>query len=295
MKSTAFTTLAFLALVSSGFAKTHTPGFTRFPKEDPVPDQLKSQGCYTSSGNLKSVTVPKDDKGQVPNVTRGNCRDACLLIKKPVMGLKGNECLCGDEYPLKEDYTKDEACDQECFGYPKEPCGNLGDNPAWSIYNTGIDMDITNLKPQKSTTSSAAPSKTSSSSKEEETGDPASNNPAVTSSGTSGDETKEEKKDGPNVAGIAAGVVVGVVAVAALVGGAFFFMRRRRNAEIEEEHRRNAAVNAFISGAKPPGSSGGMSINDSRLEPGLAHRRLSDGSIADNQDYSRKILRVTNA
>lgn len=85
---------------------------------------------------------------------------------------------------------------------------------------------------------------------------------------------------------------MGVVAVAGIVGGIFFFLRRRRNKEIEEEHRRNAAVNAFIHGSKPPSSSGGYSISDSRLDPVMAQRRMSDGSIADNQDYSRKILRV---
>lgn len=95
-----------------------------------------------------------------------------------------------------------------------------------------------------------------------------------------------------NVAGIVAGVVVGVVVIAALFGGLFFWMRQRRNREIEEEHRRNAAVNAFM-GGKPPGSSGGYSMEaDTRLDPVMAQRRLSSGSIADNQDYSRRILRV---
>ena len=88
------------------------------------------------------------------------------------------------------------------------------------------------------------------------------------------------------------GVVCGFLAVAGVGGAAFFFFRRRRNSEIEEEHRRNAAVNAFISGGKPPSSSGGMSMSDSRLDPVLVNRRMSDGSIADNQDYSRRILRV---
>lgn len=75
-----------------------------------------------------------------------------------------------------------------------------------------------------------------------------------------------------------------------IAGGFFFFYRRRRNQEIEEEHRRNAAVNAFM---KPPGSSGGFSAeNDSRMDPVMAQRRLSSGSIADNEDYSRRILRV---
>ena len=147
-------------------------------------------------------------------------------------------------------------------------------------------------KPE-TTSSSPAPTKTGSEeTKPANTEDPAS---GPTSDKPDNDDSKEEKKGGSNVAGIAAGVVVGVVVIAALIGGGVFMMRRRRNAEIEEEHRRNAAVNAFISGAKPPGSSDNMSMSDSRLEPGLAHRRLSDGSIADNQDYSRKILRVTNA
>jgi hypothetical protein len=105
----------------------------------------------------------------------------------------------------------------------------------------------------------------------------------------SNEEDKEESGGGTNVAGIVAGVVVGVVVIAAALGGGFLFMRRKRNKEIEEEHRRNAAVNAFI--GKAPGSSGG-SITDARLDPVMAHRRMSDGSIADNQDYSRKILRV---
>ena len=77
-------------------------------------------------------------------------------------------------------------------------------------------------------------------------------------------------------------------------GGAFFFYRRRRNAEIEEEHRRNAAVNAFIAGGKPPSSSGGLSLSDQRLDPVMAQRRVSNGSIADNEDYYRRILRVRN-
>lgn len=95
--------------------------------------------------------------------------------------------------------------------------------------------------------------------------------------------------------GIIAGVVVGVVVLGAAFGGLWFFMRQKRNREIEEEHRRNAAVNAFM-GGKPPGSSGGYSMEtDTRMDPVMAQRRLSSGSIADNQDYSRRILRVTNA
>lgn len=96
------------------------------------------------------------------------------------------------------------------------------------------------------------------------------------------------------MAGVAAGTVVGVLAVAGAVGGTFFYMRRKRNNEIEEEHRRNAAVNSFIGGGGGGHSVGG-SVTDARLDPIMAQRRMSDGSIADNEDYSRRILRVSCA
>ena len=84
-------------------------------------------------------------------------------------------------------------------------------------------------------------------------------------------------------------MVVGIVALSAIAGGIFFFLRNRRRRAVEEEYRRN------ISGdysAKPPTSSVG-SLSDARLEPSvMMQRRQSDGSIADNQDYSRRILKL---
>lgn len=96
---------------------------------------------------------------------------------------------------------------------------------------------------------------------------------------------------GPSTAGIAAGVVVGIIAIAAIAGGAWFYLRAKRRREVEEEYKRQAAVSAFINGGKP-GSSAGSS-HDTRLDPVImTQRRMSDGSIADNQDYSRRILKV---
>jgi cell wall integrity and stress response component len=84
------------------------------------------------------------------------------------------------------------------------------------------------------------------------------------------------------------------VVLAAIAGGAYVFIRNKRRREVEDEYRRNAAVSSFIGGGKPPSSSGGVSsFNDMRLDPAaMAQRRMSDGSIADNQDYSRRILKV---
>jgi cell wall integrity and stress response component len=89
-------------------------------------------------------------------------------------------------------------------------------------------------------------------------------------------------------------VVVGLAAISAIAGALFLFIRNRRRRAVEEEYRRNAAVSSFISSTgKPPGSSSEGSFTDTRLDPlVMAHRRMSDGSIADNQDYSRRILKV---
>lgn len=106
-------------------------------------------------------------------------------------------------------------------------------------------------------------------------------------------DSSSSHSSGPSKAGIAAGVVVGVIAAAAIAGGVFLFIRAKRRRAVEEEYKRQAAISAFTTGQKP-GSSGGLSMNDTRLEPAIM-RRMSDGSIADNQDYSRRILKVTNA
>jgi cell wall integrity and stress response component len=99
----------------------------------------------------------------------------------------------------------------------------------------------------------------------------------------------EESK--PNTAGIAAGVVVGIVGLGAIMAGVWFFMRRRRQKQAEEDYRRNAAnIDQFVSGGKLHTSA--SSMNDSRIDPSFMDRRQSNGSIADNEDYSRRILKV---
>jgi cell wall integrity and stress response component len=100
-----------------------------------------------------------------------------------------------------------------------------------------------------------------------------------------------EEDSKPNTVGIAVGVVVGVLALAAILFGVWFLLRRRRQKQAEEDYRRNAAnVNAFVNGGKLHTSN--SSMNDSRLDPSFVDRRQSNGSIADNEDYSRRILKV---
>lgn len=97
------------------------------------------------------------------------------------------------------------------------------------------------------------------------------------------DDGEKEEEDQPmSKAGVAAGVVVGVVIAISLGVGAFLYLRKQKRRKVEDEYRRSVAVREFSKKPEP----------DLRLDPVMLHRRMSDGSIADNQDYSRRILKV---
>ena len=75
---------------------------------------------------------------------------------------------------------------------------------------------------------------------------------------------------------------MGVLALLGIGLGLFLFIRRRKRQQVEEEYKRSVAAREF---AKKP-------QQDHRLDPTMIQRRDSVGSIADNQDYSRRILKV---
>ncbi|KAL0939756.1 WSC domain containing protein [Colletotrichum truncatum] len=273
---------AFLAAVAFGVAaaQSSTGGIWQRPSKLPTQNQITSHGCFNANATSWK-------KYPVDNLSVGSCTGECKdKQQQEVAAINGEDCYCGNEYPPADSLVADTKCNFPCPGYNLEACGGV-DLPTlfYSVYNTGIKLVVPNAQPVSTSVASTAKPTTSS---------PGPMQTIIETPTTEPTPTGDSKKGGTNVAGIAAGVVVGVVVIAAIVGGAFFFIRRKRNQEIEEEHRRNAAVNAFIGGSKPPSSSG-VSMTDSRMDPTLAHRRMSDGSIADNQDYSRKILRVTNA
>jgi len=177
-----------------------------------------------------------------------------------------------------------------------------GPRGLYSVYITGMATTVDNAEPDASDlakSSSASVTSTSKAAVVTVGGQTVVVTAGSQSTSTSSSSPSPESQGGggPNKAGIAAGVVVGVLAIAGLIGGLFLFMRNRKRKEIEEEYKRNAAVSSFIAAGKPPMSSGGTSsFNDVRLDPAvMADRRMSDGSIADNKDYSRRILKVTNA
>lgn len=101
---------------------------------------------------------------------------------------------------------------------------------------------------------------------------------------------EEKNKDGPNTAAIAAGVVVGVVGFCSLVGAGFFLWRFRKRTNVRPQYSNNAGATEHF--GKPMSQD---SMSDSRFDGDfMAQRRQSNGSIDDDQDFSRRILQVTN-
>lgn len=116
--------------------------------------------------------------------------------------------------------------------------------------------------------------------------------PAAAAATTSAGAAEKSQKGGStNTAGVAAGVVVAVVVIAALAGAAFFFWRRRQRQQADSGHQQlsdysNSNSSRPMTFRPAPGP-------DARIDPdAMAQRRMSDGSIADNEDYSRRILKV---
>ncbi|KAF2100122.1 hypothetical protein NA57DRAFT_65882 [Rhizodiscina lignyota] len=261
-----------------------------------------SEGTQISSGTFTgkmeaSTTVgcfatptPLVDHGSYEFQSSGNCQKVCYELQQPVMGLtSGTNCSCGPLLPPKDSQVDDDKCSTGCAGYDKESCGGAD---YWWVILTGFSRnEIANLDPHSISTSSAATKHSvvtiGGSTVVKTIPDPSQTAaPQKTASSGGG--------GGTNKAGIAAGVVVGVVVLIALIAGVVLFLKRRKRRLQEEEYQQKQSVQQFVSGGKGVyGGNSASSMNDSRLDPEvMMSRRQSDGSIADNQDYSRRILRV---
>jgi cell wall integrity and stress response component len=269
-------TLSLLRAValSAAFALITSPAAAQTATQ-PV-GAIQTLGCYDDAGSLTEF-------GDAIYQTSGYCQSNCTGLEKPVMAIiGGSTCFCGDELPAKNHEVDDSKCNSICMGFGEQTCGGLG---YFRLYLTGLTA---NVKTAPNDTTSSAPSASSAATSTQAivatkpaatvfVTNPSSSEPTQKSSGGGG---------GPNKVAIAVGVVVGVIAIAAIIGVIVFIMRRRRNQEIEEEHRRNAAASSLS--AKSDTSS-----KDQRLDPSIySHRRQSIGSIADERDFSRRILQV---
>lgn len=239
------------------------------------------KGCFSSTVGLSLA-------GSQTFNSIGSCSTLCLGKKAEAMAMQDSDCYCGSSLPPTNALTDDSKCSIPCPGYPSDLCGGVS---AFSVYLTGLSAAVPNADSPSSTSSSSKPSTTTSVPPSVVT--VGGETVVVTANPVSSDNSAglDKTKSSPNKAGIAAGVVVGLLAFAGIAGGLVLYLRNQKRRAIEEEHRQAAAVNSFIDGGKYSGP-----VTDTRLDPTvMASRRMSDGSIADNQDYSRRILKVTNA
>lgn len=149
------------------------------PAVNPILNALTSHGCYKSKASLKD---PGNYNGQ--GVTSGMCHEeVCNKLNATVLGLRGTTCYCGFEYPPKEDLVEDKFCNYACNGYPFEACmfgiplkrkvgtlrtqanvswiGGSVDGVYYSIFNTGVKVDVDSAEPVASTSSKGTSSPTS--------------------------------------------------------------------------------------------------------------------------------------
>ncbi|KAF8424081.1 WSC domain-containing protein [Tirmania nivea] len=237
-------------------------------------------GCFKSAGGLTAQS------GKENYQSAGLCQKKCTELGKRYSGLtKKFYCYCGDTLPSESDQVSNDVCNLNCAGYPQDPCGsNSGD---YTIFLTDpADVEDRLYDPNKPLPSASSSSSTSSSSSVATSTVTQQETTIVSQTPTESSDPSPKKSEpsGINKAGAAAGAVVGVLVAVAIGVGAFLFIRKQRRKKLEEEYRRSLAVREFHK--KPE--------TDLRLDPVMLQRRMSDGSIADNQDYSRRILKVTN-
>lgn len=233
---------------------------------------IQTLGCYSSAGPLK-----EDNTNTFQ--TSGSCQQVCGGEEQhAVMAITGGStCYCGDVLPGLDKMVDKSKCNSPCQGFGQQMCGGIG---YWQVYLTGLTGDVQTAPNSTSSSSSAVTSAVTSTHAVQST-------VIVTASATASPKDGNGQSGGPNKVGIAVGVVVGVVAVVAIAGAAIIYMKKQRRKEIEAEHKAAAAINSFV------GSRGSDSKSDSRLDPSMASfRRASIGSIADERDFSRRILQV---
>jgi len=234
--------------------------------------QATYQGCYSVDDTL-------DVKNTSIFQSTGLCSTKiCGPANYAVYGLSGDQCWCGNSLPTNQ--VSGDKCNTQCPGWLPDTCGATG---FLSVWLTGVGNLVGNAATQI-LSGSSSPTTTSSA---------ASNTVYITAGKTTIIQTptlesaKASSSSGGVSGGAAAGIAIGVLALIAIGVAAFFFISRRRRAEYQKQYEGSGFGSS-------PGSLNRPFGTDQRLEPQMLQKRESVGSLADEHDYSRKILRVIN-
>ncbi|KAF4241215.1 hypothetical protein CNMCM6457_006318 [Aspergillus fumigatiaffinis] len=254
------------------------------------------RSAFTASALLLTTNIPAVFAADMSN---GYCQQLCLKSNNNLVFAltKGSNCLCGNVLPAKSAKTADSDCNVKCAGWPDVMCGGAS---TFSVYLTGLSSNVpyyqdddSSASTNSSSTSTTNGGSTVTTGSQGQVVTQGEQTVVVTAAsgngvGATNGLNEEEKKDGPNTAAIAAGVVVGVVGFCSLVGAGFFLWRFRKRTNVQPQYSNNAGATEHF--GKPVSQD---SMSDSRFDGDfMAQRRQSNGSIDDDQDFSRRILQV---
>jgi len=229
------------------------------------------QGCYAFDNSLsvKNTSIFQ---------STGLCNlQICGPEGYAVYGLSDNQCYCGNSIP--SDQVDGSKCNLKCPGWQNDTCGAVGYLSVW-LTGTGnlvgnAATQILSVDPTATKTSAVASSTVYVTSPGQTT---------IIQSATAQSQTPSS--GGGVSGGEAAGIAIGVLALIGIGAAAFFFIRRRRRDDYQKQYEGSGFGSS-------PGSLNRPFGTDQRLEPQML-KRESVGSLADEHDYSRKILRVIN-
>jgi hypothetical protein len=102
------------------------------PATQPVLGEGTPQGCFEwlsdDTGGLASIFM-----------SVGLCVNRCRGQGDFVAALQQMNCTCGNIYPPPAALVDDSECNIRCPGYPQDACGGYD---VYSVYNTGVELNV---------------------------------------------------------------------------------------------------------------------------------------------------------
>ncbi len=266
-----------------------------------------AEGCFSSlpSGFVKAAANTYQSSK--------TCQVDCASQGYNYFALKnGADCYCGDSNADSGDKVSSTNCNVGCLGYNQEMCGgqnaynfyevDIAVSSKGSASSTTLSSSTSSLSTSSTTSTTDLPGATSgsdstprpNSSASSTTNSSSSSSSNSPSASASGDKKNDSGVSKGAIVGIVVGVVLGLLAIVSLVLLAFWYRKRNH----DDNSLQGGNRNPFVDGDDKFGGSDLYTPymnNDDRLNPKmLGTRRLSQGTLADEADYSRKILRVAN-